>query len=322
MNQPMDSKLFLVVFILLSVMASPSLGDLLPGEPIAPGTICNDTLYPSWCKSVLTNHTADNVYDYGRFLVQQSLWKSHSFLNTVNGYLKRPSTLSKAAIAALQDCQLLTGLNIDFLGSSLYTLNKSNGTLSTLKADDTQTLLSAILTNQQTCWDGLQAATHARSVEKDLSVPLLNDTKLYSVSLAMFTEGWVPKRQQEALEAEIYTWQRVRKLLQTGDDDQKKVLVRDTVVVNQDGSGNFTTINDAIDAAPNNTAASEGYFLIYVQSGVYEEYVSIPKKKRYLMMIGDGINQTIITGNRSVEDGWTTFNSATFGKSCTVPELS
>ncbi|KAF3494175.1 hypothetical protein DY000_02051766 [Brassica cretica] len=31
-----------------------------------------------------------------------------------------------------------------------------------------------------------------------------------------------------------------------------------------------------------------------------------------MMMIGDGINQTVVTGNRSVVDGWTTFNSATF----------
>jgi hypothetical protein len=31
------------------------------------------------------------------------------------------------------------------------------------------------------------------------------------------------------------------------------------------------------------------------------------------MMIGDGINKTIITGNHSVVDGWTTFGSPTFG---------
>ncbi|XP_027363394.1 probable pectinesterase/pectinesterase inhibitor 7 isoform X2 [Abrus precatorius] len=30
------------------------------------------------------------------------------------------------------------------------------------------------------------------------------------------------------------------------------------------------------------------------------------------MMVGDGINKTIITGSRSVSDGWTTFKSATF----------
>ncbi|KAJ1402375.1 Pectinesterase, catalytic [Sesbania bispinosa] len=75
---------------------------------------------------------------------------------------------------------------------------------------------------------------------------------------------------------------------------------------------NFTTINDAIAAAPNKTSSTAGYFLIYVTAGVYEENVSIDKKKTYLMMVGDGINKTIITGNRSVVDGWTTFKSATF----------
>lgn len=67
--------------------------------------------------------------------------------------------------------------------------------------------------------------------------------------------------------------------------------------------------------APNNTDGTTGYFLIYITAGVYEEYVSIAKNKKYLMMIGDGINQTIITGNHSYNvDGYTTFNSSTFGK--------
>jgi pectinesterase len=92
------------------------------------------------------------------------------------------------------------------------------------------------------------------------------------------------------------------------------IEVSDIVTVSQDGQGNFTTINDAVAAAPNNTDGSNGYFMIYVTAGIYEEYVSIAKNKKYLMMVGDGINQTVITGNRSVVDGWTTFNSATFGK--------
>ena len=54
--------------------------------------------------------------------------------------------------------------------------------------------------------------------------------------------------------------------------------------------------------------------MIYVTAGLYQEYVSIPKNKRYVMMIGDGINQTIITGDHNNVDGWTTFNSATFGE--------
>lgn len=104
-----------------------------------------------------------------------------------------------------------------------------------------------------------------------------------------------------------------RRLLQSGDGSGS-VMVRDIVVVSQDGNWNFTTVNDAISVAPNNSRSTDGYFLIYVMAGVYEEYVSIPKNKPYLLMIGDGINQTIITGNHNVVDGWTTFNSATFGQ--------
>ncbi|KAJ7977596.1 Pectinesterase [Quillaja saponaria] len=110
----------------------------------------------------------------------------------------------------------------------------------------------------------------------------------------------------------IYETVSRRKLLQTSVDVGDEVLVSDIVTVSQDGSGNFTTINDAIAAAPNNSASIDGYFLIFVTAGVYEEYVSIGKKKWNLMMIGDGINQTIITGNSSVGDLSTTFNSSTF----------
>ncbi|KAL0380084.1 UNVERIFIED_CONTAM: putative pectinesterase/pectinesterase inhibitor 25 [Sesamum angustifolium] len=87
------------------------------------------------------------------------------------------------------------------------------------------------------------------------------------------------------------------------------IHVNDTVTVSPYGGGNFTTINDAIAFAPNN---SDGYFIIYAMQGYYEEYVVVPRNKKNIMLIGDGINSTVITGNRSVIDGWTTFNSATF----------
>lgn len=88
----------------------------------------------------------------------------------------------------------------------------------------------------------------------------------------------------------------------------------DVVVVSQDGSGNCTTITDAVNSAPNSTNGVNGYHLIFVSAGVYQEYVSIPKNKKYLMMVGDGINQTIVTGDRNNVDGWITFNSATLGE--------
>lgn len=79
-------------------------------------------------------------------------------------------------------------------------------------------------------------------------------------------------------------------------------------------SDNFTTITEAVAAAPNHTLPEGGYFVIYAREGLYEEYIVISNKKRNIMLIGDGINKTIISGNHSFIDGWTTYNSSTFGK--------
>ena len=90
------------------------------------------------------------------------------------------------------------------------------------------------------------------------------------------------------------------------ENDPSKVLT-----VAADGTGNFTTITDAINFAPNNS--NDIQTRIYVKQGLYEENVVIPSYKRNIFMHGDGTDFTIITGNRSKVDGWTTFSSATLG---------
>jgi pectinesterase len=92
------------------------------------------------------------------------------------------------------------------------------------------------------------------------------------------------------------------------------ILVNETVTVGLYGTDNFTSISDAVAFAPNNSKPEDGYFVIYATEGYYEEYVVVPKHKKNIMLLGDGINRTVITGNHSVIDGWTTFNSSTFGK--------
>ncbi|KAJ4824656.1 hypothetical protein Tsubulata_047778 [Turnera subulata] len=309
------SAITLHILLLLPFFSTTSLADTLPSSPVTPGTLCKDTPDPSYCKSVLPNRSA-NVYDSGRYCVGKSVYQSQRFLNLVNKYLAQRSSLSTTAVRALQDCQFLAGLNIDILQGVSRTVNASSKILPALPAEDVQTYLSAILTNQQTCLEGLQATASSWSVKNGLSVPLSNDTKLYSTSLALFTKGWVPKKKRGA------TGKLSRRLLALTEGgflestNRREILQTDTSQVNLtvslDGSGDFTSITDAVNASPNNTDGSNGYFVIYVKAGVYEEYVSIAKNKKYLKIVGDGINQTVITGNRSVVDGWTTFNSATF----------
>lgn len=303
---------------------------------IPPETICGSTVNPTYCKNILANQNG-NIYDYGRISIRKSLSQSRKFMNSIDSHLQGGSSLSQSTIRALEDCRFLAELSFEYLSNTYTTTNQSSNVLPTSQAEDFETFLSAVLTNQQTCLEGLNTIASDQRVKNDLLSSLSDDMKLHSVTLALFKKGWVPKNKIRTSWPQngkhlnfkngrlplkmsnkaraIYDSARRngRKLLQTNTNEDS-VVVSDGVVVSQDGSGNFTAINDAVAAAPNNTVASDGYFFIFITKGVYQEYVSIPKNKKYLMMVGEGINQTVITGDHNVVDGFTTFNSATFGK--------
>ncbi|KAL5701244.1 pectinesterase [Ranunculus cassubicifolius] len=88
-------------------------------------------------------------------------------------------------------------------------------------------------------------------------------------------------------------------------------IANQEVVVNPNGSGDFTTIMGAVSAIPPSSNSSD-FFTIRIAEGVYSEYVVVPAQRTNLKMVGAGINKTVITGNRSVKDGWKTSKSATF----------
>ncbi|PWA37963.1 pectinesterase, catalytic [Artemisia annua] len=69
------------------------------------------------------------------------------------------------------------------------------------------------------------------------------------------------------------------------------------VVVAQDGSGDFTKIQEAINSRWDKRQEGKR-FVIYIKAGVYEEYVMIEKEVWDITIFGDGINQTIITGDK------------------------
>ncbi|KAJ0979772.1 hypothetical protein J5N97_015246 [Dioscorea zingiberensis] len=346
---------FFIIFF--SFFFSVCLSQFSPTTPVNSGAACNSTPDPSFCKQVLPPGKNDSMHNYSKFSLAKSLSNARKFSDLINRYLTGRGSLSEAARQALRDCKLLCDLNIEFLLTSSNTINSTTNLLDP-QTEKLQTLLSALLTNQDTCLDGLQSSAQAWSSKNGITAPLFNGSKLYSVSLALFTRAWVPNNKRKSSKnsfvpkrvpkvkknkknkpphgSRMLLFHEVdidgdsglplkmsdenRQLFETKSTGQRRllndssgqVLVADVVVVSQDGSWNFTTITDAVNAAPNKTDGSNGYFLIYVTAGLYEEYVSIPSNKRYIMMIGDGINQTVITGNRSVVDGWTTFNSQTF----------
>ncbi|CAM8907229.1 unnamed protein product [Rhodiola kirilowii] len=86
-------------------------------------------------------------------------------------------------------------------------------------------------------------------------------------------------------------------------------------VVAKDGSGTHTTINDAVSAMSKMGKNRPWRLIVYVKAGVYNENVVIERDLKNVMFVGDGIDKTIVTGSKNVVDGFTTFNSATFGVS-------
>ncbi|KAJ1699444.1 hypothetical protein LUZ63_007956 [Rhynchospora breviuscula] len=80
------------------------------------------------------------------------------------------------------------------------------------------------------------------------------------------------------------------------------------IYVAQDGSGQFTTISEAIAAAP---AGANDYFMIRIRPGWYNENVVVPPEKPFLVFAGSGKHVTVITSNRSSASGYNTWDSAT-----------
>ncbi|KAL7229535.1 hypothetical protein ACSBR2_008109 [Camellia fascicularis] len=81
------------------------------------------------------------------------------------------------------------------------------------------------------------------------------------------------------------------------------------VVVAQDGSGNCGTIKEALDASLDRR--DDRRFVIYVKSGTYNEYLVVTENMKNVMLCGDGIGNTIITGSHSARAGYKTWKAAT-----------
>ncbi|XP_031498456.2 pectinesterase-like [Nymphaea colorata] len=318
----------ITILVLIFSIIPFSLSDNLT-SPVPPDQACSVTTNPTFCRSILPSGGRLNLFEYGRLLVSRSLQQSASFSGLIDRALKdNPNTLPGQAHGALQDCQLLSQITSNHLGSSLSTLNGAGSPFLPLRlGDDVHTLLSGIVANQQTCHDGLGQSSALHSMG-DLYDQLVHGSELYRTSLAVFAHSWVPEGNNTKKVVQgrhLLEQSRVRPdgvprwvnedLLRFGPTRRSAHLfipwVKTTVVVSKSGEADFRTINDAIAAAADNVDARIGYYMIQIDPGVYEEYVTVGSSKTNIMMVGAGINETIITGSHSVGDGFTTFNSAT-----------
>ncbi|TQD91915.1 hypothetical protein C1H46_022520 [Malus baccata] len=206
--------------------------------------------------------------------------------------------------AAIVDCVELMDVTKDRVMDSMVALQKF-GAHNYYSLEDVHGWLSSVLTNHVTCLDGLEGPA------RTMMEPWLNDLVSRSrASLAIvvaISDQSKSNPIKERLDGIFPTWvtSKDRRLLL--DSNLAKESNANAVVA-KDGSGNYKTVKEAVAAAPDN---SKTRYTIHVKKGTYKENIEVGKKKKNLMITGDGMHNTIITGSLNVVDGATTFNSAT-----------
>ncbi len=64
------------------------------------------------------------------------------------------------------------------------------------------------------------------------------------------------------------------------------------VIVSKDGTGSYSSVQAAIDAAPSNRTTP---YVIYIKNGRYKEKINIPSTKPFIQIVGEDVAKVVIT---------------------------
>ncbi|XLS45077.1 hypothetical protein HN51_001942, partial [Arachis hypogaea] len=258
-------------------------------------SFCRTTPYPEVCFNSLklsisitiSPSILNNLLQSLQVAISEATKLSDLFNNAGNS-----NSIIENKIGAVQDCKELHKLTLSSLKRSLSAIRSQNSK----DLVDARTYLSAALTNKETCLESMESASG--TLKPTLVDSVTNTFKYVSNTLSMLPRKPDMKKKQKKSTPKWFF----------SKSDDEGYDPSEVIVVAADGSGNFSTINEAVDFAPSN---SFDRTVIYVKEGLYEENVEIPSHKTNIVLLGDGRDATVITGNRSFVDGWTTFRSAT-----------
>jgi len=318
-------SLILVVGVALAVVAvvhhkneTKSVGDNLSPSMKAMTAICGKTDHQEICQKTLSPVAEKGNVDPKEFLkaaIQSTINEVAKSLNFSDSLVKNVSGTPKVKME-VEDCKDLLQFAVDELQASFSMVGDSDLRNMNDRDADIKNWLSAVISYQQSCLDGLQDAPEYQSL---MGKNLQDASLLTSNALAIFSDlsdilkdfglelNIKPSGGRRLLGEDGYpTWFSAsdRKLLAL---DNKGI--RPNAVVAKDGSGQFKSIAAALAAYPKNL---RGRYVIYVKAGIYDEHIIVTKDQTNVFIYGDGPKKTIVTGKKSYRDGITTFQTATF----------
>ncbi|XP_042000535.1 probable pectinesterase/pectinesterase inhibitor 12 [Salvia splendens] len=266
--------------------------------------LCQSSPYPNACFESLKLSLSINISPTILSLLLQSLSAALSQGAHLSSLLSA-ATLVEKQRGAIQDCRELHQITLSSLRKSISRLPADSST----KLADARAFLSAAMTNTVTCLDGLESASGPLKAPLLKSLSSIDMQVRNSLSMLGGRQSSGGGNRRRLLAFPQWMSRKARRILEGDEDEYDPGQV---LTVAADGTGNFTTISQAISFSPNN---SIDRVIIYVREGVYRENVEIPSWKPNIVLLGDGSDVTVITGSRSVADGWTTFRSATMAVS-------
>ncbi|XP_074563160.1 putative pectinesterase/pectinesterase inhibitor 13 [Curcuma longa] len=218
---------------------------------------------------------------------------------------------------AVQDCQEMYEDSKGQINATLRSIVDNGIEKLPARSHDMRTWLSAVITYQQTCIDGFPDG----ELKDKMKAAMKGAKELTSNSLAIIGQASsflslinLSARRRLLLDDQPPTVTKNGYPSWFTKDDRRmlksvNVKLKPNVTVAKDGTGDFTTVNEALAKMPKEY---EGRYVIYIKEGVYEEQVNVTKNMVDVTMYGDGSKKTIITGSKNFIDGTRTFLTATF----------
>ncbi|KAJ4823269.1 hypothetical protein Tsubulata_028445 [Turnera subulata] len=313
-------SLILVVGVIIGVVVTvkPGREDDVTPQMKAVTQFCQPTYYKESCTNTLASANSDDPKELvkaGILAISDSLTKSFNLSQDLITKADKEPARSKAA---LEECKMLLGNATEDLQDILKKIGETNIASLPNHSDDFRTWLSSIIAYQEMCVDGFDEKSELRSqmqnstdIGSELTDNVLNILKGFSTILeSLGLKINLPATSSRRLlqDGPYPSWMPAadRKLMASRVNP---VRVKPNAVVAQDGSGQFKSINAALNAYPKN---SKGRYVIYVKAGIYKEYVTVTKDKPNVFIYGDGPRKTIVTGNKSfAKNGIGTWMTAT-----------
>ncbi|KAK9281367.1 hypothetical protein L1049_004267 [Liquidambar formosana] len=291
----------------------------VPATPTSPAAslkaVCSVTQYPDSCFSSISSLQASNSTTDPETFFKLSLQVAItelSKLSSLPDQLIAKSNDPRLKLA-LTDCKSLFDDAVDRLNDSISSMAVGDGErlLSASKINDIKTWLSSTITDQETCLDGLQELNS--TLVQDVKTSMNNSAVFASNSLAIVAKILtilgdfnipIHRRLLGTKSSSFPDWVSAgdRRLLQ----EEKPTP---DVTVAKDGSGDYKTIGEAVKQVPKKNTTR---FVIYVMEGEYLENINLDKSTWNVMIYGDGMTKTIVSGSLNFVDGTPTFSTATF----------